>query len=371
MALPMSATTAESREENRAVQALTGLFGLFAGIALLVYVLGGVILLLRLQTRELRAEVVVATLPREFLVSVGLAALFQFFLFLGLLLLTFVQQAVPWAKWPERTSGRHRRVPSRLFRGLPSREHEEERELVAGGIRAIIVGAATAALVVPLTRWIGVKDLPWWTWLLLAYTLVLVGFTFFVAFEEWSPDDKWKRLPKRWLLPTLFVGGALLAGLVTFYWFREVRELQLVVVVLAAVLTAVGLWQLLRSVVDPPLPASTDRPRTREQLRRAAWLTLIAFLVFVPWRAWLEVASLGALNVAVCSNASENHFTGLFIGENDTSVFVGESEGSFPRIVEIPRGGITRMFLGKDAKTNSCESPTQPVAPPVDSLAPG
>jgi hypothetical protein len=366
----MSATRAESTEENRAVQALTTLFGLFAGIALLVYVLGGVILLLRLQTRELRAEVVVATLPREFLVSVGLAALFQFFLFLGLLLLTFVQQAVPWARWPE-TRGRHRRVPSRLFRALPAQEHEEERELVAGGIRGIIVVAATAALVVPLTRWIGVKGLPSWTWLVLAYTLVLVGFTFFVAFEVWSPGEKWKRLPKRWFFPTLIVGGALVTGLVTFYWFREVRWLQLVVVVLAAVLTAVGLWQLLRSVVDPPLPAPTDRSRARVQLRRTAWLTLIAFLVFVPWRAWLEVASLGGLNVAVCSGTPENHFSGLFIGENDTSVFVGESEGSFPRIVEIPRGGITRIFLGKDAKSNSCESSSTPVSPPTDSLAPG
>ena len=67
-----------------AVKTVAGVFGLFAGLVALVYVFGGIVLLLRLQVRGLRAEVVVSTLPRDFLVSVGLPVIFQLVVFLFL-----------------------------------------------------------------------------------------------------------------------------------------------------------------------------------------------------------------------------------------------------------------------------------------------
>ena len=47
-------------------------FGLFAGLASLVVILGGAVLSLRLRSQGLPADAVVAVLPREFLISVGL-----------------------------------------------------------------------------------------------------------------------------------------------------------------------------------------------------------------------------------------------------------------------------------------------------------
>jgi len=62
--------------ESRLVKSLTGLFGLFAGLATLVYIGGGGIVALRLFLERLPSPLPIAgRLPRELLVSVGLANL--------------------------------------------------------------------------------------------------------------------------------------------------------------------------------------------------------------------------------------------------------------------------------------------------------
>ena len=189
---------------------------------------------------------VVATLPREFLVSVGLAVLLQLIIVVAFLLV---------ALWPTREGTR----------------------------RAVILLSATlatAALAFPLARWIG-----WWDW---------------------------------WLL---LVFGAAIAT-----WF--------------------GLGSLLTRILDVPV---------ENTLRRAGLVILSAFLIFVPWRMALEWFSLEGLDVNVCTTGTPSEsFEGLFIGENESSVYVGETEGDSPRIAEIPRTEIRRIFLGKGARDIAC-----------------
>lgn len=221
---------------------LAGVFGLFAGLVALVYVFGGIALLLRLQLKGLRAEVVVATLPREFLVSVGLAVLLQFIIVVAFLLVAFGPR--------------------------------EERSAVI----VLSTTFATAALAYPLMRWIG-----WWDW---------------------------------WLL----------------------------LVFAAAIATWFALRLLLREILESP---------DKNSLRGACIVTLCAFLIFIPWRAALEWFSLEGLDVTVCTTSSES-FDGLFIGENESSVYVGETGAESPRIVEIPRTEIRRVFLGKGARDITC-----------------
>ena len=102
-------------------------------------------------------------------------------------------------------------------------------------------------------------------------------------------------------------------------------------------------------------------------LLKAVLLTLVAFVIFIPWRIALEAASLEGLEVAICPKTDSSSqpspqpvdaFTGIFIGENDTTVYIGEeeTETKSPLIAEYPRDQIKRLVLGKDAKNIDCSS---------------
>jgi hypothetical protein len=114
----------EGKKENQVLKAVLGAFGTFAALGAAVYIFGGIVLLLRLSTRGLRGEVVVASLPRAFLVSVGLAVLLQFVFYVLFLLVAFIQEAG----------------------GLTSLERDEGDGRLATGIRLALVGIATAVL---------------------------------------------------------------------------------------------------------------------------------------------------------------------------------------------------------------------------------
>jgi len=347
------------------VETIAGVFGLLAGVVAFVYVFGGIVLLLRLQVRGLRAEVVVATLPREFLVSVGLAVLFQFVMFMAVLLGAFLQQAfapiaiAPGAfvqhvapialAQPAPPSGDAPPSPG----DAPPSPGNQEFPLGPHAIRVLIVGAATAVLVVPLLRWIGWEQSPWW---LVFYATVLLFQTWlFLLFRVW-PD--WRL---RWGVPMVVTGIIGLGiGLLVVFKYPEDQVLKWLVGLLGVVPTAVALWFLLAWITDSGESA-------RPLLRRAGLLTLVAFLIFLPWRWALEVASIEALEVLVCTSekppeaSGKPSIAGLYIGENDSSVYIGEDTKDSPRIAEIPRDQITRFFLGKNAKEASC--PEIPDAP--------
>jgi hypothetical protein len=304
-------------------------FGLLAGFVAFVYVFGGIVLLLRLQVRGLRADVVVSALPRNFLVSVGLAVLFQFVIFLALLMAALIQQA-------------HRST------ALTPVGRQAPWGLV---IRYVIVSLATLVLAWPLSRWIGWEGVAWWWGLVLPYVLVIVAFLFFASRALWPETGN------RWVVPLSITAAAGLAiGLLVVFEYHSEKPLMFLVVLFAAVLTAAALWFLLRRVVDEPAAPDVDRAT----LQRASLLALLACLIFLPWRAALEVASLQGLDVNVCTtNASphKNSFEGLFIGESDNSIFVGEDKSSavkHPRIVEIPRDKVMRVYLGKGARDVVC-----------------
>lgn len=68
VALPQPA---EKPERVGALQLVTQAFGLFAGLATIIYIAGGVVLALRLAFERVPWEPVVAQLPREFVLSTG------------------------------------------------------------------------------------------------------------------------------------------------------------------------------------------------------------------------------------------------------------------------------------------------------------
>lgn len=67
-----SGTTSSPGTPTKPLEAVKDFFGLFAGLAVLVYVLGGVVLFTRLAYEDLPNEAVFGQLPREFLITVGL-----------------------------------------------------------------------------------------------------------------------------------------------------------------------------------------------------------------------------------------------------------------------------------------------------------
>src|SRR6266576_4138647 len=117
--------------EIKVLKAVLGACGTFAALAAAIYVFGGIVLLLRLETKGLRGEVVVASLPREFLVSVGLAVLLQLLFLVLILLGAFIQQAG----------------------GVTALGRPGADARLARGIRLLLVGSATAVLALPLARW--------------------------------------------------------------------------------------------------------------------------------------------------------------------------------------------------------------------------
>lgn len=75
LALHAAAPEADPTKPKEPASGLTiakDIFGLFAGIAVLIYVLGGVVLFARLSFSDLPNEAVFAQLPREFLITIGI-----------------------------------------------------------------------------------------------------------------------------------------------------------------------------------------------------------------------------------------------------------------------------------------------------------
>ena len=54
-----------------------------------------------------------------------------------------------------------------------------------------------------------------------------------------------------------------------------------------------------------------------------------------------------------------NYIDGLFIGENDEGIYIGEDREESPRIAQIPRSEVVRMFLGEGASGATCPEPHQ------------
>lgn len=267
-------TNEDSGTSSDLFKTVLGLFGSFAALAAAIYAFGGFVLYERLGLRDLRTDAVVSSLPREFLISVGLAVLAQFGLFLLVLLVAYVQEAK-----------------------LPLGEREGRRlhlEVTwASAARVAIAIVATAVLALPLYRWITWEGVAWYWW----WPLILPG------------------------------------------------------IVLAAVATFVALLFILEWSVNGPSAPDFDIAT----LKSAGLLTLFAFLIFIPWRVALEAASIDSFNTRVCTANPSHSITGIFIGGNDSRVYVGETE--FPhRIAEIPRTDVTRIYIGKNAATTPCPS---------------
>src|SRR3954452_23147874 len=72
-------------DTSRAIQYVRGVVGLFAGIAALIYVAGGIVLGLRLVFLGLPTLGVVGQLPHEFLFSVGATQVVAPALILGII----------------------------------------------------------------------------------------------------------------------------------------------------------------------------------------------------------------------------------------------------------------------------------------------
>jgi hypothetical protein len=230
-------------------------FGLFAGFASLVVILGGAVLTFRLRSRGLQPEGVVAVLPRELLISVGLSVVIQLALFFLVLLPGFV--------W------------------------EQLR------IEVAIAGACAAAILLayPFLR------------IAAGYDLVLLAAAWAVTAFILSAFIVWGR--RKWVSTN-----------------QAIPIISLVIVGLAA---------------------------------------------FIPWRTVFEWRSGKGLDALVCLvgqgglNKKEpfvGGFDGLYIGENDNNVYIGEkrrSEGA-ARIAEIPRNEVGVVLVGEKADQESCEN---------------
>jgi hypothetical protein len=251
----------DSTSENQLLKAVLAAFGTFAAFVAAIYVFGGCVLYLRLQIRGLRTDAVVSSLPREFLISVGLSVLVQLVPYLLLLLGAYIQEA---------------RLPL-----------DGDHPNWANVLRASLVGAATLILALPTLRWIG-----------------------------------WDRWP--WLLVAFWLADA----------------------------TAAVLWLILERFVNK---CGRLRFKNRSLRVKAGLLTLIAFLIFVPWRVALERASIDSLSALVCTTDSSNNTIGLFIGANGERVYIGEKLKPH-RIAEIPRSEIKRLYIGASAEEVPCPS---------------
>lgn len=157
-----SSSANDTPKENPVLKAVLAALGTFTALVATIYVLGGAALYLRLQLRGLRTDAVVASLPREFLISVGLAVLAQFGFYLLFLLGAFIQQA----EASVRVGGRNAKR--------------------AKAIRYVLILSATLALAIPLSRWIGWESAALWTGLAVS----LGTFILLVPFRR-AP---WRRL---------------------------------------------------------------------------------------------------------------------------------------------------------------------------------
>jgi hypothetical protein len=333
----------ETPNENPVLRAILTAFGSFAALVALIYVFGGLVLYLRLQIRHQRTDVVVATLPREFLISVGLAVLAQFGFYLLFLLGAFVQQV----------------EPSTRIGGINAK--------LARAIRVLLVLGATLVLAIPLSRWIELRG--WWY-----FKVAVVVFLGALILPFAASVVRWPRQERenyRWGVPLCLIGVlALVVGLVAIFAERGNKSLEVALIVLSAVFTSGVLWLLLMKLVDPfprPQPAEPNRGlwwqaerrkrdrefNRRDFLRRAGLLTVLAFIIFIPWRAALEAASVAALDTKVCTTAPTDEIKGLYIGANNDRVYLGET-GDVHRIAEIPRNQITRVYVGKGAQNLAC-----------------
>lgn len=219
---------------------LTTVAGLAAVFAGSVYVLGGAVLSLRLTFRRVPADVVVAGIPREFLISIGLAVTLQLLMYIGIFAFVF------------------RSAPKRLW----------TRRLI------LVALLAAAVLAYPLAR---------------------------------SAEGS--------------------------------TELTLIAITWAS--TALLLFLLVRRVVV--------RSSGRTRLALGASLLLTVTPMFVAWRIAHEYQASKVLDAAVCGTDHEQLAEGLFIGENDTRVYIGEKTSGQPaRIAEIPRDRILVLVIGRN-----------------------
>ena len=154
-------------------------FGLFAGLASLVVILGGAVLSWRLRSQGLPADAVVSVLPREFLISVGLGVTVQLVVFLLVLLPGFVWQGAGVAR-------------AAAWAGAALLAYPFLR--IASGYDWLLLGAAwlvTAFILYGFILW-GRRKWGSTRETLPIVSLVIVGLAFFIP---WRAAFEWRSAP--------------------------------------------------------------------------------------------------------------------------------------------------------------------------------
>lgn len=76
-------------------------------------------------------------------------------------------------------------------------------------------------------------------------------------------------------------------------------------------------------------------------------------LIFLAWRIPFEFTAAEIIDVKACT-LTGTETLGLFVGESDSSVFIGVTETKPHFIAEIPGDQVYRLFLGEDLSGAKC-----------------
>jgi hypothetical protein len=254
--LVAAGSPAGGRATNTPLATVTAVFGLFAGLASLLAILGGLALTVRFLSTGLPTHAIVAGIPPRFFLTVGLDVTLQLVIFVALVALAI---------------------------------------LASGVSRLVLVVLAAGLLAYPLTRTVSGTD---WIWL----------------------------------------------GVV-------------------ALLTALGVWLRVRRLAKK-LDGKTNRWSRLLGLAATLGGGFAVLVTFAVWRFAFEWRAVDVREAKACIAGDQEEY-GLFIGENDNSVFIGVTSPGPARIVEIPRDDVKRIFISKSAEDITCPpSPPPPPAPP-------
>jgi hypothetical protein len=243
--------------QSKPLATITAVFGLFAGLATLLTVLGGVALTVRFRSSGLPTEAIAGGLPTSFFLSIGLDVTLQLLIFAGLVAVAVVRPGLS---------------------------------------RVIYAFLAAGVLAYPFTRTVTGSE---WVWL-----------------------------------------------------------------TVAAFLSAFVVWRYARKLGRRPWPGDGWR-RIVALLATSSAAILLA--LFVSLRFYFEWKAVDVLDAKACL-AGNKEEAGLFIGENDSSVFIGVTSPGPARITEIPRDDVKRVFIGDGVKDVSC--PIIPTTPPAPTSPP-
>ena len=152
--------------------------------------------------------------------------------------------------------------------------------------------------------------------------------------------------------------SAVAAFVLAYPFFRIADGLEWLWLALFGVITIVVLWIKIFQV------AGTTRTATGWHLGRELVLSvaIVVLFLFAVWRGVFEWAAGDVLDAKACLTDDQAPVSGLFVGENDNSLFIGVASTSQQpgRVTEIPRDQMRRLFIGKKAASIPC-----PPSPPA------